>query len=125
VKISHIRNPLTHVLNKEVDDLARQTGAMKRKCKITGWSLLQGLTTCWIQYPQATETQIAQYVGQASGCVVTPQAVNARFNEKTAQFLLQVLQKAAGTMVVRTRFPGQSKSVHSLLELFWCCVVQS
>ena len=27
--------------------------------------------------------------------------------------------------VVRTRFPGQSKSVHSLLELLWCCVVQS
>jgi hypothetical protein len=22
--------------------------------------------------------------------------------------------------LVRTRFPGQSKSVHSLLELFWC-----
>lgn len=112
MKISHIRNPLTHVLNKEVDDLARQTGAMKRKCKITGWSLVQGLVTCFLQNPQATETQIAQYVGQASGCVVTPQAVNARFNEKTAEFLLQVLQKAAGTMV-------QSKAgTQTLLDRF-------
>lgn len=102
MKIAQIYNPLTRVLNKDIDKLARETGIMKRRNKISGWSLSQGLVTCWMQNPQATETEIAQYVGQASGCSITPQAVNARMTEATAGFLLQVLQKAAATMVQST-----------------------
>ena len=96
--ISQINEALTQALNEGVDELARKSGIFKRRCKISGRSLVQGLVQGWIQNPQASETQLAQSVGQA-GRAVTPQAVNARFTEATAEFLRAVLEDVTRIIV--------------------------
>ena len=96
--ISQINEALTRALNEGIDDLAQKSGVFKRMCKISGRSLVHGLVQGWLQNPQASETQIAQSVGQA-GRAVTPQAVNARFTEATAQFMLAVLESVTRIIV--------------------------
>ncbi len=96
--ITQISMALTNALNEGIDELAREVGIVKRQSKISGRSLVQGLVQGWMQNPQASETQIAQSVGQA-GRAVTPQAVNARFTEATAEFLFKVLEQVTKIVV--------------------------
>jgi hypothetical protein len=80
------------------DDVARTSGFVQRRRKLTGASFAQTLVFGLLQTPHATLRQLQQTAATA-GTATTPQAIAQRCTERAATFLRQLLARALATLV--------------------------
>jgi hypothetical protein len=86
------------VLGPTAERLARETGFVQRASKLTGAKFAQTLTFGWLGHPDCTLEGLAQ-MATSLGVPITPQGIAARFSERAAECLKQVLQAAIGTLL--------------------------
>jgi hypothetical protein len=77
------------------EELARETGFVKRKRAISGAIFAQALIFGWMINPEASYTQLQQMLA-ILGCTASAQALEQRMNERGADFLLTLLYGLLG-----------------------------
>ncbi len=82
------------LLSPELEDIAKRTEFIKRSRVISGLSFVQGLVFTWAKNPDATLEQLASAVAP-KGSHISAQALQQRFTPQAADFLHNVLQRAA------------------------------
>src|SRR5712692_1522899 len=85
-------------LEETTEELARETGFVKRKRAITGANFAQALIFGWLIRPDASYTHLQQMLA-ALQCQVSAQAVEQRLDERAADFLLSLLHALLGLCV--------------------------
>ncbi len=97
--IPHVARTMRTLLTITAETVARQTGCVQRRSKLTGAGLVQTLVLGWLAEPAATLQQLTQMAARL-GITITPQALQQRFTAATAAGLEQVLA-AAVTQVIQ------------------------
>lgn len=77
---------LQHLLGAVALEQAERSGFCQRRSKLSGSSWVWGLVLGWLSNPQASLCALAQATACA-GAVVSPQALEQRFNEAGAALL--------------------------------------
>lgn len=80
------------------EEIARETGFVKRKRAITGAMFAQALIFGWMVNPEASYTQLQQMLA-ILGCTASAQALEQRMTERGADFLLTLLSGLLGVCV--------------------------
>jgi hypothetical protein len=99
---------MQNVLGEQADELARQTGFIKRERKFSGSSFVQSLVFGWLGNEAASLNELKQ-VAQAVGVGVSRQGLDQRFTEESALFMEQML---GATM--RTVIEGHPQQIEAL-----------
>jgi hypothetical protein len=97
--IADLATTLQTVLTTTADAVARATGAVQRRSKLSGAALVQTLVLGWLHAPQASLGQLSQ-MAATLGIGVTPQALDQRFTAALAACLEDVLAAAVRQVVV-------------------------
>lgn len=84
--IDTVAPTLQSALGPSLDDLGRQTGAIRRQRKFSGASLLKTIVLTLMKRPNAESDDFAATAAQL-GVPVTPEAVEKRFTERLVTFL--------------------------------------
>lgn len=84
---------LQTLLTAEADELAREVGLVHRSRKLTGGVLARTLVFGWLDRPDATLEQLADFA-LAAGADVSPQALDQRITPATVAFLERLLCRA-------------------------------
>lgn len=111
--IRQLAEAMQKVLGPVADQLAQETGFIRRHRKLSGSSFVQTLVWSWLAQPQATVEQLAQ-TAVALGVEISPQGLDQRFTPEAAQLLQRVLEVALqqliqadpATMPLLQRFQG-------------------
>jgi len=96
--IAALATTLQTVLTTTADAVARATGCVQRESKLGGAALVQTLVLGWLHQPQASLGQLAQ-MAATLGVGVTPQGVDQRFTEQTADCLEQLVRTVVREVV--------------------------
>lgn len=96
--IAQLAETMQTVLGPLADQLAQETGFIRRHRKLSGSSFVQTLLWSWLAHPQATVEQLAQ-TAVALGVEISPQALDQRFTPEAAQLLQRVLETALQQLV--------------------------
>lgn len=96
--VEDIADALQIVFLGTAERVARPTGFVQRKSKLTGPAFVQGLTFGWLDKPNATLEELAQGIKKL-GVTISPQALDQRFTPQAAAWLLGVLQDAVSRVV--------------------------
>lgn len=88
--ISQVADTMQTVLTETANQLAQETGLIKRQRKLSGASFAQTLVFGWLSNPDATLDELAQ-TATAIGVEITPEAVFQRFTPDASQFLKRML----------------------------------
>lgn len=88
--VTQLETMLKHVLNDRANELARETGFVKRERKLTGADFVQILTFGHLQNPQASLDQLTQ-VAQVREVQISSSGLHQRCTEEAATFLQAVL----------------------------------
>lgn len=94
--ISQICFHLKSLFGEDARRLAKEAGLRNRQW--TGELLLRLLVLGWMGHPQAGVSRLVR-VANSMGIATSKQAIDAHFTERTATFLLSVLQEAVRRMV--------------------------
>jgi Transposase DDE domain len=92
---------LQTLLMTEADELARQTGCVRRARKLSGAVLVQTLVLGWLHDPHASLDGLADFAATL-GADLSPQALHQRLTAATTQCLAQLLQSALLRVVAAT-----------------------
>jgi hypothetical protein len=84
---------LQTLFRTEADELAREVQLVRRSRKLTGSVLAQTLVFGWLERPDATLEQLADFA-LAAGVDVSPQAIDQRITPATVEFLERLLCRA-------------------------------
>jgi hypothetical protein len=109
---AHLRTLFTTV----ADRLARQTGFVQRRSKLTGSVFAQAVVFGWLANPQAALPELAQ-AAAAAGVPISPQGLDQRCTERAADFLEQLVGAAMTTLI------DAEATVLSLLSRFRAVVL--
>jgi hypothetical protein len=93
------------VFGSTLDDLARQTGCVRRQRKFSGMSLLRALVLTLLQHPAAKNRDYRAMAAKL-GVQVTEDAVANRFTERLVRFLEEGLKQAVAQALAAKRAPG-------------------
>lgn len=96
--VAQLAHTMQTLLTTTADDLARSSGFLHRRRKLTGACFAQALVLGWLTNAHASLGQLAQTAGTL-GTPVSRQAVARRCTEAAAQFLQQLLEVALTTLV--------------------------
>lgn len=96
--VSQVAHAMQTVLTETANQLAQETGLIKRQRKLTGASFAQTLVFGWLSNPDATLEELAQ-TATAIGVGITPEAVFQRFTPDAAQFLKRMLDSSLEQMI--------------------------
>ncbi len=96
--IPHVARTMRTLLTITAETVARQTGCVQRRSKLTGAGLVQTLVLGWLAEPAATLQQLTQMAARL-GITITPQALQQRFTAATAAGLEQVLASAVTQVI--------------------------
>lgn len=96
--IGTVAATLQSALGPSLDTLGRQTGAIRRRRKFSGASLLKTLVLTLMRKPNADSDDFAATAAQL-GVPVTPEAVEERFTERRVAFLRAGLESVLGPVV--------------------------
>ena len=77
-----------------INQVARETGFVKRKSPITGFNFLLTFSTGLINTPESTLAQLDSFLNHTSKLDVSPQAIDERINDVAETFLKVCLSKA-------------------------------
>jgi Transposase DDE domain len=96
--IGTVAATLQSALGPALDDLGRQTGAIRRKRKFSGASLLKTIVLTLMKKPNAQSDDFAATAAQL-GVPVTPEAIEKRFTDRLVAFLRAGLGHVLGHAV--------------------------
>ena len=96
--VPQLADVLQTVLTTTADALARTTGFVQRRSKLTGAAFVQALVFGWLANPHATLEALAQ-AAAAVGVAISPQGLDQRCTEAAAAFLEQVLAAAVQAVI--------------------------
>lgn len=104
--LSHVADALRGTFTTDADRLARQTGFLRRRRKITGAAFAQALVFGWLENPTASLEAIVDHLDTPDG-PVSPQALSQRLTATAAEFLRELVRSAVGRLVAArpTRVP--------------------
>lgn len=91
--LTSLATVLQTLFTTEADALAKETGLVQRKRKLTGSVLAQTLVFGWLDKPKATLEQLTD-AAYAAGVDVSPQGIDQRITETTVEFFDQLLCQA-------------------------------
>lgn len=91
--VTQIEQNLKQVMGEEANVLARQVGFVQRQRKLSGSGFAQVMVWGALDKPELSYTDLAQDAAFL-GISVSPQGIEQRFNEKAAQFMQRLLEKA-------------------------------
>src|SRR5450631_942104 len=91
---AHLRTLFTTV----ADSLARQTGFVQRRSKLTGSAFAQAVVFGWLANPRAALSALAQ-AAAAAGVGISPQGLDQRCTERAADFLEHLVGAALTTLI--------------------------
>jgi hypothetical protein len=111
MKIPQVAKAMQKVLNEKANELAWETGFVKREREISGSSFVKGLVFGWIAEPNASLAALSQSIANA-GSPISRQALHERFCAKSSQFLKAVLAASLETSIAAMPVPD------SLLKRF-------
>src|SRR6516164_2035809 len=89
---------LQTVFTESAEQLARQTGFVRRSSKLTGAVFAQTVVFTWLADPEATLETMTQ-TAASLGTPITPQALDERFQPAAARFLERLLARAMTQVV--------------------------
>jgi len=112
-----IAEAIQEVLTVRAEQLARQTGCSQRKSKLGGAGLVQTLVFGYLANRQATNEELAQ-TAAILGYPVSPQAIDQRCGEATADCLRAVMEEAVQHALATDELPP------SLLQRFTAVCLQ-
>jgi DDE family transposase len=90
---------MSRLLSATADQLAAETGFVRRTSKLTGAQFAQALVFGWLNNPAATLQQLAQMAGTV-GVPISPQGIDKRFTATAAVFLQRLLEAAVTNVIV-------------------------
>ena len=96
--LSQVSNAIQAVLTDVADEVARATGFIKRRVKVTGSNFCQTLVIGWLGNPDATLEDLCQ-TAAVVGLEITPQGLEQRFTEEAAMFMKAELEKAVAQVI--------------------------
>jgi len=91
---AHLRTVFTTV----ADTLARHSGFVQRRSKLTGSVFAQAVVFGWLANPEAALPELAQ-AAAAAGVPISPQGLDQRCTERAADFLEQLVGAALTTLI--------------------------
>jgi len=98
VSIDEVAQRMEQILGPVADRLARETGWMRRRSKLTGPVFVQTLVLGWLRAPQASLDALCQ-TAASLGVRISPQGLDQRFNRSAADYLRQVLAATVEAVV--------------------------
>ncbi len=102
--IAGLAQALQTLFTTTADDLARETGFVQRRRKLTGGVFAQAVVFGWLQFPAARLRQLQQSAATA-GAAVSPQAIAQRCTQQAATFLERLLGRSLETLITGTAPP--------------------
>ena len=122
--LSQVALAMQTVLTETANQLAKETGLIKRQRKLSGASFAQALVFGWLSNPDATLDQLAQ-TSSAIGVDVTPEAMFQRFTPDASEFLGRLLDVSVEAIIatepvaidVLSRFEGVYLLDSSIISL--------
>jgi hypothetical protein len=106
---------LQELLTTTADEVGRSSGFIQRQRKLSGSSYAQALVFGWMSNPGSTMSELASAAATV-GVAISKQGLDERFNERSADFMSGLVQRAIGRMVegeaVQTGVFGNFKEVH-------------
>ena len=91
--IPQVARAVQTILGPVAERAARATGLVQRTSKLTGARFVQTLVFGWLAQPQARLSQLGQ-TAATLGVTITPQALDARFGQASAECLREVVEEA-------------------------------
>ena len=88
--VAHLEMILKQVLEERANQLARESGFLKRARKLSGADFVQALVFGWWHHPSASLTQLTQALAHRE-VNLTESALHQRFSPEAASFLQAVL----------------------------------
>lgn len=84
---------LQSLFGEEADEVALETGFIKRRRKLNGSSYLKSLVLGWMAKPEESLGGLAQHTARV-GTAVSPQNLDQRFGEGSVKFMEAMLKRA-------------------------------
>jgi hypothetical protein len=98
ITVTHLSKTLQTLLTGTAAELGRTTGFVERESKLTGALFTQVVVLGWLENPDATLEELTQHLA-ALGVRISPQGLDDRLNERAAELLKQVLERAAQQVI--------------------------
>ena len=96
--VPHLARALQELFTTTAERLARRTGFVQRRSKLTGALFAQTLVFGWLADPQISLCGLGQ-VAAALGVAISAQSLDERFSEAAAVFLEEMLTRAVQTVI--------------------------
>ena len=96
--LQQVPDKMQTILQGVPDEVASQTGCVKRKRKLTGSALTQLLVFGWLENPEASYQQLTETAAMLGGRV-SRQAIEQRLTSETADMLKLTLEAAIAEML--------------------------
>jgi hypothetical protein len=96
--VTQLSTTVPTLLTTTADELARETGCVRRTSKRTGAHFVQALVLGWLNTPNASVPQLAQMAGTV-GVPISAQGLDQRLSAAAATLLRRVWDVAVGHLV--------------------------
>ncbi len=96
--IPEIARAMENVLSTTAEAIARPTGFVQRRSKLTGPVFAKTTVLGWLTKPDSRLSDLTQ-VAAAFGVKISPQGFDDRFTPQAAAFLEQLLDAAVGQVI--------------------------
>ena len=96
--LQQVPEKMQTILQTVADEVAPQTGCVKRNRKLTGSALAQTLVFGWLEHPEASYQQLTE-TAATLGIQVSRQALEQRLTPETAEMLKLTLEAAITEML--------------------------
>jgi hypothetical protein len=93
--ITQLQPVMQTLFTSTANEIARQTGFIQRKRKMTGAHFLQATVFGWLQHPQGTRQQLHQSL-LATGVTMSSQGFEQRFTSRAGDFLEAMVRETTG-----------------------------
>ena len=93
-----IAQSMQSVFNEEANELAKETGFIKRQRKITGSNFIKTLLFAWFQPASPSAEGIAR-AGFTHELYISAQGLDKRFTENASEFVKSVLERAVSKII--------------------------
>jgi len=90
--VAQVAKRMQYVLRDKANELAKETGFIKRERVLRGSSFVTGLVSAWQAAPEVSLSGIGQAVGNA-GTPITRQGINARFTPEAVDFMKAMVEE--------------------------------
>ena len=97
---------LKYFSKSEINELARETGFVKRKSPMDGLNFLLTFSIGAVNCENATLAQLAAFINNTNNINITPQAIDERITEKAKIFMKACLEKAMRVTVQKINIPN-------------------